>query len=92
MTDFCVLIDAEGRDEMETTTGENRANKRRMGRPRKDGEELIAKGSPNIVRLPPTIQAEVKAAAHADGLSIGQWLRRLACVEIRKMRRGKVGV
>ena len=61
-----------------------------MARRKKNGE-LIGDGKPITVRFPPVIEQAVMNAAEQEGLSLPIWLRRLAILEIRKVRRGKQG-
>jgi hypothetical protein len=62
----------------------------RRGRPLKR-TELLSDGKCIAVRFPPSIEKEVEAAAQEEGLLVAVWLRRLAVLELRRLRRGKVG-
>jgi len=63
---------------------------RGRGRPRKGGD-LVRNGLEVRFRLPRTVHEQAQDAAAEDGLAIRQWIRRVICVELRRVRRGKAG-
>ena len=73
---------------MDTTM--TRPNPVKRGRPIKR-TELLRDGKCITVRFPPSIEKEVEAAAQEEGLLVAVWLRRLAVLELRRLRRGKTG-
>jgi hypothetical protein len=72
------------------TTTTNEIKPLRRGRPKKT-TELLSTGKCITVRFTPTIEQQVEAAADEEGLLVAVWLRRLAVVELRRLRRGKAG-
>jgi hypothetical protein len=66
------------------------SNPAKRGRPIKR-TELIRDGKCITVRFPPSIEREVASAAEQEGLLVAVWLRRLAVLELRRLRRGKSG-
>jgi hypothetical protein len=72
------------------TTTTNEIRPLRRGRPKKT-TELLSSGKNITVRFPPSIEQQVEAAAAEEGLLVAVWLRRLAVVELRRLRRGRIG-
>ena len=54
--------------------------------------DRIRDGKQFVVRFPPSIEAEVRTMAEEEGLIPIAWIRRVVVLELRRLRRGKVGI